>query len=745
MAKIFNGLGQISNPFDPTGASSTTTIGSSFLSNKSIRLVMDQSAKSFLNGVVDLGLSTPNRLTNLTSAPFLSARNSFSYLDKKSPVLMVPNTNPVTFSEESGPGVNETFFNEFLLEATPFYNFYTDDETINDEEEVGDRKFEDIPRFIKLTWQKAPDLQSQKLELSNKRANYRYEKKINISLGKETIPEHLIDENFSMVAKSLANNILFGPVINSIVEIQETIDSFDDIVSPDDFIDEDLFLTDESLRGVELSELKLNVNQIFDPIYNTSRFGEANDSQVSIVKPLTSQQNLKIKLTDPQAIPIQIDSKVQIKDTKLQDIGILNKISQNINNSIKTNTNTFLKVKFINPAISGLIKDDRVANMIKPEHVENLLSVGTLLPQLEILSKLKLIENQADIDSLLAKTKSFQSPEGIKEFEYVGYQIEKSKLDDGRFRVVDTIDIADIYSNEYYDARVLYGETYRYRIRVIFRWTRKENTVTVSNFSTRKTLPLISYYFSGEWAAPSAQASVLDLSPPDPPDELTIYPDSKNKRILISIKIPRNNQRDIDRMHILRKLKDKDGNDLTNWETIASTHLRNTLYPDRDVDYFENNGIKYVYTSMCSTKHNESSLLSEQYVTMLCKDWKVIGEYPLEYISTKGVRLDNFGAFSTIPYQERLSEVIIKTNEDDTKNNKSIEWTVGGRETFTNRLYDDQKYLVRVESLDTGEISDTYIDVKYNGVKEEKRKVNSPPSLRPTVIDRKIPGFGRLF
>jgi hypothetical protein len=779
MGNNWLGLGVITNPFDPTGASSTTTFDKSILSTKTSTLIINQSARNFLGStpitqkLSEESKSTSNRLTNLTTSPFNISKNSFSFLGgKNSAVTMVPDSNPLVFSKESGPGTNETLFIEFHLDALPFYNFWVEDETTNDNDSIGDRKLSDVPRFIKVVWDSAPEIKSREIEVNNKKIRFKLTnaKKIISSgiMGNDYKPDHLQPDNFSLIGKSLSNSTLNGPIINAVIEIPEVdngIDILNDIIDPSDTIEEDLFLTHPDLKGINLSELRLNVFQPDDAIFNTStNFGRgtsiSNDlsdvkesvlmsGKMDVIKPTNSNKYLQIRSIDPELPTIQLKSRVpqKLNSGDEQDLDFVKKISDNINTSKITNS-TFIRTKFINSGITGINNQSRLDSISKPEHAETMISINSFLPQLELLSQLRLTEIQGDIDEVLSKIPNFPAPNGINEVEYIGYQIEKSRMKNGKFELVEVLDVPDRESNEFYDSKIIYGETYRYRIRSIVRWARAPKNAGLfsptTNSHTTPTLPLICSYFHSEWSAPYAQATILDMTPPDPPDELNVIPQSHKKRIMITMKIPRNPQHDITRMHLYRKLKDENGNDLTNWVPIRTElPFRNNLVLDYDVDFFEENKIQYVYAAVCDSLHNEQSLLSEQYSAKLCKDWRVIGEYNVEFISNAGVRRDNFGSFSTKPVWRHKSEVKITQSEE---NLDSLNFVVSNRDTYTNRSYDDQTYLMRVESLDTGETDDIYIEVGYNNVKTETVKSATPISqLKRKFLDRRLPFFGRLF
>jgi hypothetical protein len=233
-----------------------------------------------------------------------------------------------------------------------------------------------------------------------------------------------------------------------------------------------------------------------------------------------------------------------------------------------------------------------------------------------------------------------------------------------------------------------------------------QNLTAGHTSQTRAFSSYKSSYFHSEWGKRWAYGIVIDTVPPPPPDELTVRADSARKRVVVSFKLPLNQQRDIYFMRLFRKLQDQNGADITGWVRVGSNWgPENVLYFDTDVDFFQNNQIRYVYTAQTVTRHNEYSSFSDQLSTRLNKDFMTYGEYPVDFVSQAGVRVEHHGAFGTYPHRRFFTEVIVP-NE--------VRFSFSGRSAHGNIALDGNQYFVRVESLDTGEKFDYPIEIIYN-------------------------------
>jgi hypothetical protein len=757
------GLGFINNPYDVAGLVTVAP-----LDGDKARIIVDH-AKVFEDGV--------SRITNFSSSPVaISDRTLPPWATEKSKnhPLLVPEATPMVLSKESALSHSDTLFRDFDLQCQPFYNFWVSDEETNDEQDVGDRKLVDVPRYVRLSWKRAPDLPGEPLKDKDGRVRRKVFDKFTpnksfYSRGVDFTPDHLQAENFQIPRLATANGFLSPGVLSAVVEIpdDDVHDVLDEILDDSDFIDEDAFLDHPDTDGMSIFELKMNVQQANDPLIQSSLLGSEGmdnstlaqksdgfDGRYSIQRPAKQGDFMRLSGIDPgsgltmNAVTAHTDS---VEDDHV--IGTVRKISEPPRR--KLTSSTFAKVKFIDPGVVNISSTERLMSIRRPEHAENLLAISTFLPNLAVMSYLGPQFQDQDFKDLLSRMPSFAAPAGLKPLEYVGYVIEKSQMKDGTFEVVDTIEIPDIETTEYYDSRVLYGETYRYRIKTIFRWTREADSdynqdvfVSIKNSQTNKLFPYKSSYFHSEWSAPWQYASILDTNPPPPPDELVVRPESARKRIIVTMKYPEDSQRDILKMRLYRKLQTRGGEDLTGWDIVADNFPpKNSIYVDSDVDFVEENGIRYVYAAQTVSRHKELSTLSEQLAARLNRNWKIFGEHPTEFVSNAGVKTSYFGAFSVKPFAPRHVETIVPFRRFGELSEQLCSVAFAGRERLSLRPSDDRTYVIRAESLDTGEIVEDFLSLRLEKVKANLRSVLDSRKLsipRP-MFDKLLPSLGKLF
>jgi len=785
--KIFGkGLGITAHPFDVVNPVSID------VTSKPTKFVMDTTLKSMgtlnqpetikklmeVQPFVEMGT-----LLSTVQLPNKDIRKNFEMFTLPRPVINT-GIKPQLFSADSGNAPFETLFHDFDIEAFPSYNFWTPDELTNDRDARGDRKFEDLPRFIKVVWNAAPDLPDPHERVRPKEVDKRAIRdvmfsreierpKVFSSRGIPFVPEHLQPANFAKNKSIIANGHLAPGVLEAMVDMPlhntgvETHRSYAGRDTLDHF-DEDAFLTNPAFVGISIHELQAQVSQVTNGIANMISIGGGGVSadladrkaslvdgkfmikksstpggraQIAGIHPSSPTLNFEPKMAMPSK-PTHVDQVMQLASYVSQPASVTD-----IRNSVQ------VKVKFFNPAIGGLIQPSKVNLMSAPHHVESLSTIATHLPSLEILSRTNLFTKPRQID-----IPSLPSPK-IKPLEYVGYVLEKYKRQQsGAFIKVEEIDIPSRDADYYIDTKILYGEAYRYRIRAMLRWTRPnehsfnipDKMTTVRNASHAATLSTHkSSYFFSEWSHSWAYGSCIDDQPPPPPDELTVRPDSARKKIIVTFRLPDNPQKDILKMRLFKKYKDEHGKDLSHWFQIteSSAHDRgidfapgNVYYVDDNdspfgpMEYFQRQhpGIKRVYAAQCVSRHGEYSVLSEQLAACLNEDYKVRGEFPVEFISSPGVRLEYFGAFSTIPNHITKTEIVVTPVIQRVGRSPSEAVLVfTGRNTMGNVNIDNGKYVCRIQSLDTGEVKDIPFTVSLK---------NNPGRQEVSKFDFYVPG-----
>ena len=239
-----------------------------------------------------------------------------------------------------------------------------------------------------------------------------------------------------------------------------------------------------------------------------------------------------------------------------------------------------------------------------------------------------------------------------------------------------------------------------------------------------------SSYFYSEWSKKWIYGTCMDDQPPLPPDELQVRPESHRKRIVVTFRLPENHQRDILSMRLFRKLQDEHGRDLTDWLPMVHSDGKvdqapaNVIFYDRDVDFFQISKRRYVYAAQCVSRHGEDSVLSTQLAARLNKDYSSRGEFLVDCVSAQGVRLEYFGAFSVIPFQTTKVETIAQSPPQKIGQNPGVAAIVlTGRDTISGAQSVSGVYLLRVQSLDTGETSDIPFNLTFQFFKTREKFV----------------------
>jgi hypothetical protein len=671
---------------------------------------------------------------------------------------------PQVYSAESSFAPYETLFHDFDLEAIPFYNFWTDDETTNDREARGDRDLQDIPRFIKVVWNPVSDVPRNFDDKSSSQSSPSFRNIDPIKFGLEKIktnqflangvsftPDHMQPANFSLVKNSLANGYLAPGVIDSIVEVPLSANPQKSIANS---LDEESFLSHPDLEGLSLEELRSNIHQVThgttgaaaidtDLLSRKSKSEkEANfDGKFSVGRSPFGGGNLELNGVHSSSPTLSISSKTAVSSEGDSDDHVLklaNKISDPPHK--ESENSRFAKVKFVHPVIDGVISERKVNLMSRTEHAENMVAISQILPYLEVFSQAKVTEKIKKID-----IPSFPSPPGTKSLEYVGYILEKyKKSSSGVFEKIEEIDLPNKDYSEYYDTKICYGAVYRYRIRCILRWTRPndvgplgKDTTMAPRVATQTTslAPLKSSYFGSEWNKKWAYATVMDTVSPEPPDELIVRPDSRNSRCIVTMKIPENIQRDILQMLLFRKIQNENGEDLTGWQVLNDRDpgVKNVLFYDENLSYFQDSRYRYVYAGICITRHGEISNLSEQLGVKLNKQYKTLGEFPVEFVSCKNVQLGYFGAFAYNPPKRYKGELIVAPNEGDSK----VQISFKVREAFGNGTSNDNSYFVKLESLDTGLSQSFPLDITYKNLADRQQTLYNHAVPQPAPVETK--------
>ncbi len=556
--------------------------------------------------------------------------------------------------------------------------------------------------------------------------------------GVSFAPEHLQPAGFSQIKSILANGFLAPGVLETMVEMplgnlagQDYRNSSQ--IDPVENFDEDAFLTDPEMSGISVHELKAQINQVTNGIAGMSTPSpdatsadleemkrELVDGKFVTNKSLRPGGFMRVSSVHPSSPSISFKTRTAQparEDFVDQVIEKADRISQpdNVN---QLNDFAQVKVKFVNPSVTGLLDQKKINLMSAPHQLETMSALAPALAQLEFLSRTDIYDKPRFSEPL-----SIPSPK-MKPLEYIGYVIEKYRRQkSGIFKKVEEIDIPSREVDTYIDTKIVYGEVYRYRIKCIVRWTRpwdqfvSGNDPTIESRFGTHTSQLADHktsFFSSEWNHAWAYATCIDDQPPAPPDELNVFPQSSKKRVMVTFRIPGDPQRDLFKLRLFRKQKDQNGKDTTGWVQVRDQKMNtvefgpgNCIFFDYDIDYFEIAKQRYVYAAQTISRHGESSPLSEQISARIRQDYVVKGEYPVEFVSSPGVRLDYYGSFSTVPNSISKTEIVLQPAPSRVgKPPGSVEAVFSGRENLGNVMIQDSEYVCRIESLDTGEVHD---------------------------------------
>lgn len=655
-------------------------------------------------------------------------------------------TPPQVFSDRSQFFFHDTFFNDFGLQVIPCYNFWTRDETTNDKETRGDRQLSDVPRFIRLAWQPAPDLAGNNLHSVKSTPPTTSSFTVGVNSGwkpvkfasenhnHDLVSAHGISfslapfEDFTLARSNLSDGYVSPGVLKTVSELRLGQIGLNPSVTPVEIsnmatVDEDAFLVNPDTQGISIYEFQSNLSAI------GSSTGDVSSDEIS-----KSAQNLRTSFfndkflvqfspengglmhmqgIDPSFPPVSLTARTALIsiDEGTEPVLQLAEAVSAPDSALPSDDSMFVRGSFVDPSVAGVLSDNRLGFVSRPEHAENVIALSNLMPALELLSQSTLYNDRSSVNVV-----SLACPPQMDGLEYVGYVIEKySPNAAGVFQLVEEIDIPRRDYTEYVDCKVVYGQVYRYRIKAVVRWTRdsligvhgidQSSTSAPGKNSLDPILSSVSTFFSTEWNNGWAYGIVLNTFPPSYPDEFTVRPVSMKKLVVVSAKLPDDSLKDLLAMRIYKKVQDQFGNDLTEWRQIGKDFAAgNVIYFDQDVDFYQNGGNRYVYSSQMVSKHDEVSTLSEQYSVRLNNDYPVTGEFPIEFVSQAGIKFEHMGAFSVYPYRRFRTELIAQDGK----------FNLSGRNKVGRALMNDASYVLRVESLDTGEIRDTVGIVSYD-------------------------------
>ena len=293
----------------------------------------------------------------------------------------------------------------------------------------------------------------------------------------------------------------------------------------------------------------------------------------------------------------------------------------------------------------------------------------------------------------------FKSIPELVGLDYMGYIIEKERLDDttNKWIKIDEYKIIGPDANIFKDTRLAFGNTYRYRIRSVSRYTVKKRSLGFFGSPSRDYYT--SFYYEGrnsDWFYMDTQDSVL----PKYPEAIDIMVNSYEKLIRINWLKPLDRENLIVSYNVYRREKIGD-----RWEKLAILDKKDNLFTDTKIEV----GKKYIYCLSSNNLHGFESFLSLQIQVELNGNIKIEKkEKPLVFISGPGLKPSEI--FDTIKSFTRRVENIIA------RKNISI--------SPAKELDEDEKILLlKIKSLDTHETQELRVVLKNLNIGNELKEI----------------------
>ena len=362
-----------------------------------------------------------------------------------------------------------------------------------------------------------------------------------------------------------------------------------------------------------------------------------------------------------------------------------------------------IRVNFIDPSIAGALDRNRIAVSSDHIHLASLGAFAKLASGLEVVS-----EFNQDVP-LQNSIPEFPTPTGGPDLMYTGYVIERYTMDpSGSMSLTRTIPIDDPGQSSFIDREVVYGGRYSYRIRSFVQWSHGPNVGffgssslnrspafdTSAGSSTRKAS-----FIGAEWSD-WARVVVLDQTPPDPPDELTVMPSSTKGQVRVVWKAPNDPRGDIASVTLMRSVGQ--GGQFSQWTVLSVSPPANGAFIDSDVEFNESSNETYMYAMFSTSFHGLRSVLSERIAATLTDRSRYLGENPVRLVGPRG---DDPMGYAHGPIDRVPSEVIAAR--------RVVAYIRAAESSLP--LF-DRSYVIEVQSLATGERAEITLGVDTNDV-----------------------------
>lgn len=294
---------------------------------------------------------------------------------------------------------------------------------------------------------------------------------------------------------------------------------------------------------------------------------------------------------------------------------------------------------------------------------------------------------------------------------YVGYVIVKEIIsEDGEVTPIDIIVVPDINTTTYYDFKIAYGKTYRYKIRSMFLFVNNMSIPDIvkdsdSSIKTSGSAQLYfgnvfttnSYYFDSEFSDP-VDLECLEFERPTTP-ELQVFPNSRKKMIFLTW-TQKDSSRDVLGFNVYRKKFSDLNFSKLNIEPISK---RNNFYIDEDVLVDQH----YIYAIESVDVHFNFSKLSSQIVAKISNfeiQSSQLCEEDVQLYKVAGFELgEELKIFDKYKYFQKKFKVLINPIFLKTRENLT--------------------YILKIKSLDTGEEKEIKINFKTSLINTEPARI----------------------